>query len=202
MVGSGLHINAIGGDCPGKTEIHKDILLRSEIFVEYSPQTRIEGEIQQLEAEHPVTELWQVMTGIANGRKDDRQITLFDSVGFATEDFSSLRYVYDRLNETGNYQELDMIADPDQIKQYSSFNERCTYNPTNGNNIYEKQKDKWRKRIKQENQIKMGNKYKKPNCNSSKDIKRVITDSNGDKARIKFLTEKGRSKKYLGLVVR
>lgn len=113
MVGSGLHINAIGGDCPGKTEIHKDILLRSEIFVEYSPQTRIEGEIQQLEAEHPVTELWQVMTGIADGRKDDRQITLFDSVGFATEDFSSLRYVYDRLNETGNYQELDMIADPD-----------------------------------------------------------------------------------------
>ena len=96
----------------------------------------------------------------------------------------------------------DIVADPDQIKQYSSFNERCTYNPTNGNNIYEKQKDKWRKRIKQENQIKMGNKYKKPNCNSSKDIKRVITDSNGDKARIKFLTEKGRSKKYLGLVVR
>ena len=28
MVGSGVHINAIGGDCPGKTELHKDILLR------------------------------------------------------------------------------------------------------------------------------------------------------------------------------
>ncbi|TDA89491.1 ornithine cyclodeaminase, partial [Halomonas marinisediminis] len=26
MVGAGLHINAIGGDCPGKTELHQDIL--------------------------------------------------------------------------------------------------------------------------------------------------------------------------------
>ncbi|MBN9065009.1 MAG: ornithine cyclodeaminase, partial [Rhizobiales bacterium] len=48
MVGGGVHINAIGGDCPGKTELQKDVLLRSEIFVEYPPQTRIEGEIQQL----------------------------------------------------------------------------------------------------------------------------------------------------------
>ena len=67
LVGAGVHINAIGGDCPGKTELHKDILLRSEIFVEYPPQTRIEGEIQQLDADHPVTELWQVITGRAQG---------------------------------------------------------------------------------------------------------------------------------------
>ena len=50
MVGSGVHINAVGGDCPGKTELHRDILLRSDIFVEFPPQTRIEGEIQQLDA--------------------------------------------------------------------------------------------------------------------------------------------------------
>ncbi|TGV62131.1 ornithine cyclodeaminase, partial [Mesorhizobium sp. M00.F.Ca.ET.149.01.1.1] len=97
MVGSGVHINAVGGDCPGKTELHRDILLRSDIFVEFPPQTRIEGEIQQLDADHPVTELWQVMTGQAEGRKAPEQITLFDSVGFATEDFSALRYVRDQL---------------------------------------------------------------------------------------------------------
>ena len=50
LVGAGQHINAVGGDCPGKTELHRDILLRSAIFVEYPPQTRIEGEIQQLAA--------------------------------------------------------------------------------------------------------------------------------------------------------
>ncbi len=113
MVGAGVHINAVGGDCPGKTELHRDILLRSGIFVEYPPQTRIEGEIQQLAPDHPVTELWQVITGEARGRQDARQITLFDSVGFAIEDFASLRYVHSRLGGTGLYQNLDMIADPD-----------------------------------------------------------------------------------------
>jgi ornithine cyclodeaminase len=114
MVGTGVHINAVGGDCPGKTELHRDILLRSGIFVEYTPQTRIEGEIQQLDEDHPVTELWQVMAGAAPGRTDARQITLFDSVGFAIEDFSALRYVRDQLQKFPFYEELDLLADPDE----------------------------------------------------------------------------------------
>ncbi|WP_372805682.1 ornithine cyclodeaminase [Loktanella salsilacus] len=113
MVGAGVHINAIGGDCPGKTELHKDILSRADVFVEYPPQTRIEGEIQQMPADFPVTEMWEVITGKAKGRRDARQITLFDGVGFATEDFSALRYLRDQLESTGLYEALDMIADPD-----------------------------------------------------------------------------------------
>ncbi|PQV58355.1 ornithine cyclodeaminase [Defluviimonas denitrificans] len=113
MVGPGIHINAVGGDCPGKTELHRDILMRASIFVEYPPQTRIEGEIQQLAPDHPVTELWQVFTGAAKGRRDARQITLFDSVGFAIEDFSALRYVHDLLKTHPYSEPLDMIADPD-----------------------------------------------------------------------------------------
>ena len=113
MVGPGVHINGVGGDCPGKTELHRDILLRSDIFVEYPPQTRIEGEIQQLPPDHPVTELWQVIRGEALGRRDPAQITLFDSVGFATEDFSALRYIRDQLERTGEYDNLDLLADPD-----------------------------------------------------------------------------------------
>ena len=114
MIGAGVHINAVGGDSPGKTELHRDILLRSSIFVEFPPQTRIEGEIQQLDADHPVTELWSVMAGKREGRTDDREITLFDSVGFAVEDFSALRYVRSKLAETGLYEELDLLADPDE----------------------------------------------------------------------------------------
>ncbi|WP_010510413.1 ornithine cyclodeaminase [Komagataeibacter europaeus] len=113
MVGAGIHINAVGGDCPGKTELHRDILLRSSIFAEYPPQTRVEGEIQQLPDDHPVTELWEVIAGKAQGRTGKGQITLFDSVGFAIEDFSALRYVRDKLEATGLYEKLDMVADPD-----------------------------------------------------------------------------------------
>ncbi len=113
MVGAGVHINGVGGDCPGKTELHRDILLRASIFVEYPPQTRIEGEIQQLALDHPVTELWQVMAGQTPGRTRADEVTLFDSVGFAIEDFSALRYVKSKLAETGLCTQLDMIADPD-----------------------------------------------------------------------------------------
>ncbi|HSF65326.1 MAG TPA: ornithine cyclodeaminase [Paracoccaceae bacterium] len=113
MLGTGVHINGVGGDCPGKTELARDILLRSAIFVEYPPQTRVEGEIQQLAPDHPVTELWQVIAGQAPGRTDPAQITLFDSVGFAVEDFSALRYIHGKLAETGLCDQLDMIADPD-----------------------------------------------------------------------------------------
>ena len=67
MVGSGVHINAIGGDCPGKTELHPDILKRADTFVEYPPQTWIEGEIQQMPKDYPITELWRVVTGETEG---------------------------------------------------------------------------------------------------------------------------------------
>ncbi len=113
MVGAGVHVNAIGGDCPGKTELHRDILLRSDIFVEYPPQTRIEGECQQLDEDHPVNELWEVIAGQRPGRRDQSQITLFDSVGFAIEDFSALRYVRDAIEDTPYFDRLDLLADPD-----------------------------------------------------------------------------------------
>lgn len=113
MIGAGVHINAIGGDCPGKTELAEAILHRADIFVEYPEQTRVEGEIQQLAPDHPVTEIWQVLTGQKQGRRDDKQITLFDSVGFAIEDFSALRYVRDQIKETALFLALDLLADPD-----------------------------------------------------------------------------------------
>lgn len=113
MVGAGVHINAIGGDCPGKTELAPAILRRASIFVEYPEQTRVEGEIQQLDPDHPVTEFWQVLSGAAPGRTAPEQITLFDSVGFAIEDFSALRYVRDHVGGTDYYRDLDLLADPD-----------------------------------------------------------------------------------------
>ena len=124
MVGAGVHINAVGGDCPGKTELHRDILLRSEIFVEYPAQTRIEGEIQQLDDDHPVTELWQVITGAHHGRTDARQITLFDSVGFAIEDFSALRFVRDNLTSDACAL-LDLLADPDDPRDLFGMLQRA-----------------------------------------------------------------------------
>jgi len=125
MVGAGVHLNAIGGDCPGKTELHRDILARASTFVEFEPQTRIEGEIQQMGASYPVTEFWRVLSGDAEGRRDARQITLFDSVGFAIEDFSALRYVSSKLKGTDFFQQIDILADPDDPRDLFGMLQRA-----------------------------------------------------------------------------
>ncbi len=113
MVGGGVHINAVGGDCPGKTELQPAILERSSVFVEYLPQTRVEGEIQQMPDTFPVTELWRVISGEVPGRQTRSEITLFDSVGFAIEDFSALRYLADTIGPLGLWRGIDLLATPE-----------------------------------------------------------------------------------------
>ncbi len=125
MVGAGVHINAIGGDCPGKTELHRDIVDRATVFVEYPPQTRVEGEIQQMDPDHPVVELWEGMTGTAKGRQSADEVTLFDGVGFAIEDFSALRYVYHTVKDTAFFDNLDFVADPDDPRDLFGMLQRA-----------------------------------------------------------------------------
>lgn len=112
MVGAGVHLNAIGGDCPGKTELQPAILERASVFVEYLPQTRVEGEIQQMPADFPATELWRVITGEVPGRRGRDEVTLFDSVGFAIEDFSALRYLFEATAPSHLHREIDLLAKP------------------------------------------------------------------------------------------
>ncbi len=119
----GMHLNALGGDCPGKTEIPPDVTAMASVFVEYEPQTRIEGDIQHMPADFPVTALWQVLTGAAPGRRDAKEITMFDSVGFALEDFSALRYLRHLATADGRGENLALIpnlSDPKDLYQLVS----------------------------------------------------------------------------------
>jgi ornithine cyclodeaminase len=109
MIRPGMHINAIGGDCPGKTELDPRVLQAGKVFVEFPPQTRVEGEIQQMPADFTVTELWNVLAGNAPGRASDADVTIFDSVGFAIEDFAALRFVHELTRRTAG--DLDLIPD-------------------------------------------------------------------------------------------
>jgi ornithine cyclodeaminase len=117
MITFGQHINAVGGDCPGKTELSKDVLLASSVFTEFTPQTRIEGDIQQMPKDFHVTELQEIITknkGIY--LRKDKEITVFDSVGFALEDYSTLNY-YNRLSTKYNIgTNIDLIAKTENPK--------------------------------------------------------------------------------------
>jgi ornithine cyclodeaminase len=111
----GVHISGLGGDCPGKTELELSILYRSKVYVEYTPQSAIEGEIQRLSlgeiGQMVFAEAWEVLTGKKPGRENDQEITVFDSVGFALEDYSVLRLVFDLAHKYNIGQELDLIPD-------------------------------------------------------------------------------------------
>jgi ornithine cyclodeaminase len=112
----GMHLNAVGGDCPGKTELHADVLRQARVMVEFEPQTRIEGDIQQLPADSPVIEFWRVLSGSTVGRESAAQVTVFDSVGFALEDFSTLRYLNDLAIAHGVGKRIDLIPEPADCK--------------------------------------------------------------------------------------
>ncbi|HTB87102.1 MAG TPA: hypothetical protein VK743_04100, partial [Steroidobacteraceae bacterium] len=119
IIEPGMHLNAVGGDCPGKTELHPDILriAAARIVVEFEAQARVEGEIQQLGGTVQVSELAHVLLENRPGRLSDQEITIFDSVGFALSDFSSLRYL---LKLNGEYpdggQRIDLIPEMEDPK--------------------------------------------------------------------------------------
>lgn len=121
MVTAGMHLNAIGGDSPGKTELAPAIARRARIFVEHEAQTRIEGEIQLLAPDHPVEPLWRVVAGLAPGRLMEVELTLFDSVGFAIEDFVALEYLAEQVAGTRFAGELDLITSPQDPKDLFSL---------------------------------------------------------------------------------
>ena len=121
MIEPGMHLNAVGGDCPGKTELEAAVLERANVFVEFEPQSRIEGELQQMPEGFQVCELWRVLAGEAAGRRDAAEVTLFDSVGFALEDYASLRLMRDYARELGMGRDAGLIpdmADPKNLFGY------------------------------------------------------------------------------------
>jgi|SRR6185437_442987 len=120
----GVHINGLGGDCPGKTEFELPILSRGKIVVEYTPQSAIEGEIQRLSPDEikkmVYAEYWELVTGKKPGRENSEEVTIYDSVGFALEDYSALRLVYDLANKYNLGQDLGLIPpikDPKNLYQ-------------------------------------------------------------------------------------
>ena len=121
LIEPGMHINGVGGDCPGKTELHPDVLRGAAVFVQYEAQTRIEGDLQHLPADFAVTELWRVLRHEAPGRSHDAQVTLFDSVGFALEDYSALRFMRDAAQRLGYGQWVSLIPELSNPKDLFSL---------------------------------------------------------------------------------
>lgn len=105
------------------------MLRNSRVFVEYEPQTRLEGDIQQMPPGFEVTELWRVLAQHQPGRTKPHEVTVFDSVGFALEDFSALRFMRDaacKLEIGSNLSLVPQLNDPKNLFSFIPQAVGCT----------------------------------------------------------------------------
>ena len=89
----GQMVLAIGGDAPGKTELHPQCLKNAKILVEYPPQTQREGEVQHQHRPEVVT-LADCVRKLAILRAHDDDLVIFDGVGYALEDWAVLSVLH------------------------------------------------------------------------------------------------------------
>jgi alanine dehydrogenase len=103
----GTHINAMGADAPGKQELESGILKKSKIFIDCWEQARHSGEINVPVDEGIITrdsitaKIGDVITGKAEGRVSDDDITIFDSTGLAVQDVVTAWKVYEKAVKIG-----------------------------------------------------------------------------------------------------
>lgn len=121
MLTQPVFINGIGGDCPGKTELHKQIVETSKVVVEYLEQSKIEGEIQQINSYEHCHELHELINKRVTLNVIQDGTLIFDSVGFALEDYSILRYVYKLALKQGVGKEMEFIPNISDVKNLYSL---------------------------------------------------------------------------------
>ena len=103
---AGTHINAIGADAPGKEELDPKILKEAKIIVDDWHQAMCCGEINVPLAKGIIQkrDIWaslgEVVTGKKPGRKNDKEITVFDSTGLAIQDLFTANLVYKRAKKS------------------------------------------------------------------------------------------------------
>ena len=85
----GTHISAMGADQPGKQELPVELVLKSTLFADYPPQSKINGEFESAFKKNSkvvITPIGAVLTDDHCGRSNDQEITIFDSSGIALQD--------------------------------------------------------------------------------------------------------------------
>jgi ornithine cyclodeaminase/alanine dehydrogenase-like protein (mu-crystallin family) len=100
----GQHVSLMGADGPGKAEIAVEELLRTRVFCDDWEQASHNGELAHAVeagalAREQVTELGAVLTGEADGRRSDDEVTTFDSTGLAIQDLAIALAALERVSE-------------------------------------------------------------------------------------------------------
>ena len=96
-----LHINAVGSDFPGKTEIPLSLLTRSFVFPDFLDQAVVEGECQQLDRNKIGRDLAHIVKHQQAYLGIQKNLSVFDSTGWALEDQLAMELLVERSRKLG-----------------------------------------------------------------------------------------------------
>lgn len=96
-----LHINAVGSDFPGKTELPRELLEASFVCPDTPDQAFREGECQQLDPAMVTATIAEVVRGAFPAASLQARRTVFDSTGWAIEDQVAMELALDWAAELG-----------------------------------------------------------------------------------------------------
>ena len=104
----GAHVNAVGSSIPTARELDTETLRRGALFVDRRESALNEaGDYLIAAAEGAIgpeqirAELGEVLAGLAPGRADEEEFTIFKSLGIAVEDLAAAELVVRRARERG-----------------------------------------------------------------------------------------------------
>ncbi len=109
----GQHVSLMGADGPDKCEIAPREIARTHVFCDDWTQASHAGELQHSVREHlleqsQVTQLGDVLAGLAPGRASAEEITTFDSTGLAIQDLALALVVLEKVSELEGLLELPL----------------------------------------------------------------------------------------------
>ncbi|MFZ9040617.1 MAG: ornithine cyclodeaminase family protein [Ilumatobacteraceae bacterium] len=110
---SGLHVNAVGADFPGKTELPRTMLERAFVVPDVTSQCRAEGECQQLDTELIGPELAELVRSPELAAPHRRRLSVYDSTGWAVQDAVALELAVELAERLG-------IGEPMQLEHLPS----------------------------------------------------------------------------------
>ena len=104
----GVHVNAVGSSLPTARELDTETVVKGTLFVDRRESTLNEAGDFLIPAaegaigpEHIKAELGEVLAGLAPGRTDEDELTIFKSLGIGVEDLASAELVAARARERG-----------------------------------------------------------------------------------------------------
>ncbi|MCF8565757.1 ornithine cyclodeaminase family protein [Alicyclobacillus tolerans] len=96
----GVHINAMGSDTKGKSELDDSVLKMADVFVDDLHQSQTIGELQKNPDCVAIT-IGDVLAGNVSSKKFIESITVFDSTGLALQDLATAELAYLSAIERG-----------------------------------------------------------------------------------------------------